>query len=33
MREAGFSDVELRRMSAETPTRLFGVGSRAPGAL
>ena len=33
MREAGFSDVELRRMSAETPARLFKIGSRAPGAL
>ena len=27
MREAGFSDIELRRMSAETPARLFNVGS------
>ena len=33
MREAGFSDVELRRMSAETPARLFRVGGRASGAL
>ena len=33
MREAGFSHVELRRMSAETPARLFRVGRRAPGAL
>ena len=33
MREAGFSDVELRSMSAETPARLFRIGSRALGAL
>ena len=33
MREAGFSDIELRHMSAETPARLFNVGSSSPGAL
>ena len=31
MREAGFSESELRRMSAETPARLFKVGSRRSG--
>ena len=30
MGESGFSHVELRCMSAETPARLFRVGSRAP---
>ena len=30
MREAGFSDIELRRMSAETPARLFRLGSGPP---
>ena len=32
MREAGFTDAELRRMSGDTPARLFGVGS-APSVL
>ena len=30
MRETGFSEAELRRMSCETPARLFGVGGGAP---
>ena len=33
MRESGFSDIELRHMSAETPARLFNVGSSSHGAL
>ena len=34
MREAGFSEADLRRMSSETPARLFGIGGGAsdPGA-
>ena len=31
MREVGFSESELRRMSAETPARLFKVGRRRSG--
>ena len=30
MREAGFTEAELRRMSSETPARLFKVGGAAP---
>ena len=31
MREAGFTDAELRRMSGEVPTRLFRVGNPPSG--
>ena len=32
MCEAGFADTELRRMSGETPARLFGVGNGSSAA-
>ena len=33
MREAGFTDIQLRCMSVETPARQFKVASHMPGTM